>query len=1063
MKRSKIIALLTVVVLLFTMTPVFTASAAEPQDGWNNAHWIWSSADDPTVPNTWMNFRRDFTLEEVPASAEVKIAVESKYWMYVNGEEVVFEGALKRGPNANDTYYDTVDIAEYLREGKNTVAIQVWYFGNTAGHHNSSGLPGLLFASSLKDSSNHDALMVSGDGQWKALKNPANYDRGKVGFKVWLAERGIGYDAAQDIDWTNPEYDSFEKDGWNTASIVGQDESDPGYAGDGPWNALWERPIPQWKDYGRTVAGYTVENGTYTIRLPYNAQMVPYLKLGGSTEAGKKISITTDTSGAASITFGDTVREIAEVVTYEYLTCAGEQEFEGKAWFNGDYLYFDIPEGVEVLELGYRETGYDVPAGETTDFTGYFDSVVDPSDSSVEAFTGGHTWTAQQADADNNFYDEAWKKAVRTLYVTLRDTYMDCPDRERGQYIGDAVNEMEEAFYSLGTSVNAISAKALKEIAGFMTEKEIDGRLYYQMSNICPGKNAQEIGSQSLATAMAARNYYLFTGDLETVKSCYETFYQYLSNWDIAETGEYAGLIERRPLNTYIDSGMAEWMDWGDNQDILPSANLWWYLSAQALRELADIEGIGATEEQKAWLDERLASIEANFEKFWNDDLQAYATEWNPSGWGSTSALENNTHLIDDRVQALAIVAGLVPEEKYERMRDIFMGTDFSPAYENASIYMEKYVLQALYLMGYDKEAMTRMNSRLMFMVNSSADSTLWEFWVLHSPIPKTRTKNHGWSGGSMIALSRQAAGVEPTQAGYAAWHVIPQMGSFTSINTRVPSEIGNIDVTLAKDIEADTFEMTVVSPGGNAEIWVPVTDAGMTVMQTAGGDTEYLGVKEAYQKQYAVYAVSEAGEYGFTAKSGCVLSATAPKEAQVNADFVVSVITDAAASDVRLYNENNMAIGCKAVDVIDNEDGTKTWNIAVAIGTVGTGRTLKVVTKGGGSYYQDSGVTVSLNITSVPPVLGSFDLPDTAVANRTFIVKATTDLAATKIAVYNEYGTKMGVKSLSYKIVDSQKVWTAVMSIGTKGDRTFTAYAVNKFGARSEALTDSISVKAFA
>ncbi|MCI8497706.1 MAG: hypothetical protein HFE85_05615, partial [Clostridiales bacterium] len=110
-----------------------------------------------------------------------------------------------------------------------------------------------------------------------------------------------------------------------------------------------------------------------------------------------------------------------------------------------------------------------------------------------------------------------------------------------------------------------------------------------------------------------------------------------------------------------------------------------------------------------------------------------------------------------------------------------------------------------------------------------------------------------------------------------------------------------------------------------------------------------------------------------------------------------------------------------------------------------------------------DSGVSVSVNITSIPPVLLGFDLPDSAVANRTFIVKATTDMAATRIAVYNEYGTKMGIKNLSYKIVDGQKEWTGVMSIGTKGERTFTAYAINKFGAQSESLTDTISVKAFA
>ena len=74
--------------------------------------------------------------------------------------------------------------------------------------------------------------------------------------------------------------------------------------------------------------------------------------------------------------------------------------------------------------------------------------------------------------------------------------------------------------------------------------------------------------------------------------------------------------------------------------------------------------------------------------------------------------------------------------------------------------------------------------------------------------------------------------------------------------------------------------------------------------------------------------------------------------------------------------------------------------------------------------------------------------LPESPIANRTLIVTTMTDLNATKIAVYNEYGTKMGIQSLSYRIVDGQKKWIGVMSIGTSGKRTFTAYAVNKYGA---------------
>ena len=193
------------------------------------------------------------------------------------------------------------------------------------------------------------------------------------------------------------------------------------------------------------------------------------------------------------------------------------------------------------------------------------------------------------------------------------------------------------------------------------------------------------------------------------------------------------------------------------------------------------------------------------------------------------------------------------------------------------------------------------------------------------------------------------------------------------------------------------------------------------------------------------------------------VISATAPKTAQVNADFVVSVVTDSSISDVKLFNENGLALGRKNIEVTDNQDGTKTFNLTVSVGTVGNGRTFKVVTLGKEGYLIDSGVSVSLDITSVPSSLSAFDLPDEAVANRTFIVTAATDLSATKIEVYNENGMKMGIKSLTSKVVDGQKVWTGVMSIGTPGERSFSCYAVNKYGDQSEPLSDIISVKAFA
>ncbi len=171
----------------------------------------------------------------------------------------------------------------------------------------------------------------------------------------------------------------------------------------------------------------------------------------------------------------------------------------------------------------------------------------------------------------------------------------------------------------------------------------------------------------------------------------------------------------------------------------------------------------------------------------------------------------------------------------------------------------------------------------------------------------------------------------------------------------------------------------------------------------------------------------------------------------RVGSDFLIRVTTAASVTDVRLYNEYDMQMGRKSVSVEENGQGGKTWTIGLSLGTVGQGRSIKIITKGQLGYYKDSGVRVTVDVASVPAAISSFTLPETAVANRTFVFTAVTDLNAAKLVVCNEYGTTMGLRSVSYKDVDGQRVWTGVMSIGTSGARTLTAYAKNTYGVLSE------------
>lgn len=249
-KTRRVLSGLLAAALATSVLFVFQAQAAERSlmENWGTSNWIWDGDELDqnglaSEQDVWMNFRRDFTLDSVPETAKLKIAVDVKYWLYVNGEEVVWEGGVKRGPNPEDTYYDTVDISEYLQPGKNSIAVQVWYWGNTVGNNNSSGSGGLLISSDLIDSSSNQ-IIETGDGHWWSLRNPANAKDTKS-TSALLAEFSTVYNANQEIDWTHPDYTPSENNGWSLAKNIGENEKDPGYAGDGPWNDLVERPIPQ--------------------------------------------------------------------------------------------------------------------------------------------------------------------------------------------------------------------------------------------------------------------------------------------------------------------------------------------------------------------------------------------------------------------------------------------------------------------------------------------------------------------------------------------------------------------------------------------------------------------------------------------------------------------------------------------------------------------------------------------------------------------------------------------------------------------------------------------------
>lgn len=742
----------------------------------STAHWIWAST---SSANQWVAFRKTINLSAAPSLAITQIAVDSKYWLYINGNLVVFEGGLKRGPTPTDTYYDEKNIASYLTSGNNTIALIAWYYGKQGESHNSSGQGGLLFQSDIVVGGNTTRL--NSDDSWKA-KQHSGYGANASGGQPYytLSESNIYYDARNATSMLNWNTSGFVDSAWSAAT-------DKGIAGTAPWNALVLRPIPFFRytgllDYTNAAPASGAGATPIVMNLPSNLQITPYLQI--NAPAGETIGIQTDHYSMAGQT---TLRTT-------YITTGGVQEFESLGWVNGGNVQYTIPATVQIVALKYRESGYD------TNITGSFAS-------------------------NDSFFNTLWKKAARTMYVTMRDNYMDCPDRERAQWGGDAVNEVKEGFYTFDTKSYALYNKLISQ---FTNWQKPSGVLYSPVPQ--QWSRPFELPIQSLASVSSFWTFYLYTGDSSVINTTYSRIKTYMNLWTL----DANGLVNHRP-------GDWDWEDWGSNIDNRVLDNAWYYMALDSTIKLANMTG--NTADMIGWQAKR-NSIAANFNTvLWNGTNHEYRS---PGYTGDT----------DDRGNAMAVVAGLADAAKYSAISDVLN------VHKNASPYMEFYVLEAMYMMGNAESAEARMKSRYATQV-SDPSYTLWEFWTKASG-----SDNHGWNGGPLYALSAYAAGVRPTSPGYTTYQVTPQIGGQTTINAVVPTIKGNIAVNLNK-LSSTHFTLGVTSPAGTTAT-VGIPNIGMTNPAiTANGTTVYTGGSATGSVSGLSYAGKDLNYVYFSVTSG--------------------------------------------------------------------------------------------------------------------------------------------------------------------------------------------------
>ncbi len=701
--------------------PEYSVISTEEKTDWN-AKWIWDK-ENLTEKNVWMCFNKKVSLDKIPEELIAHISADSKYWLYINGETVVFEGSVKRGPDKNSGYYDSIDIVPYLKEGENSICALVWFWDNeTSYSYCGSGQGGFLFEAI------GEGVTVISDKSWKVKRNNAYVDSPLYPPNYRLPEYSIYFDARKDSgDWINEDYDASL---WENATEYA-------VGGEGAYGKLYPRGIPFLKDYGlkdyensKDYENYTVKKlfgEKITVDIPYNAQLTPYLKI--IAPAGKKIRITTENTliGAVSTT---------------YKTKEGEQEFEALGWFNGEHITYKIPRGVTVVSLKYRETGYD------SSFCGDF-------------------------RCDDEFLNSLWQKSLRTLYVTMRDNFMDCPDRERAQWWGDVTSEMIMTMYSMDSNSYLLYQKGVQAMLSHVDETKV-------LQTVVPiSGDYFELPVQQLAGIVGFLSYYEYTGDKAFVEKVYDASLDYLKLWEIDENN----LVVHR-------GGSWDWADWGKKADMTAIENAWYYYALSATEKMAELLG---KDGDISFVAEKKDTI-----------AKGYKTLWTEEGFKT-----DDVRKPDDRANALAVLSGLAEKKQYDVITNVLTTT------KNSSPYMEYYVLEALCKMGEYEAARDRIKDRYEGMMSEDY-STLWEFWDSWRG-----TKNHAWSGGPLVIMSKHFAGITPLEAGYEKVKIEPQYTLSDSINCTVPSVKGLITLDYEK-ADGDYIINLTLPQNMKAVLYVP-------------------------------------------------------------------------------------------------------------------------------------------------------------------------------------------------------------------------------------------------
>ncbi|HWP99547.1 MAG TPA: alpha-L-rhamnosidase C-terminal domain-containing protein [Vicinamibacterales bacterium] len=728
------------------------------------ARWI-SVAGAPAGEFGVYHFRRAFELPEPPRRFIVHVTADNRYQLYVNGERVAW------GPARGDLTrwrYETLDLAPWLRQGRNVVAAVVWNFGPLAPLAQISAETGFL----LQGEGEAEGVVDTGPG-WTGIRNEAY-----AGIPV-SAEEVRGYYAAGPGErleaarypwgWERPDFDDRA---WPGVRV-----GPPGagrYAQDSPsrW-MLVPREIPMMEErperlraVRRAVLESSAEGGVArqaplpvpedfpqqpgAIAVPPRSTARLLLDQGQLTTAFPELVVRGGRAARITLRYAEALFEQPKG------TQKGHRDrIEGKHFAGfGDVLVADGAHRT-FRPLWWRAYRYLELVVETRDDPLTIEDV-------RSVYTGYPFVRRARFDAESDELDRILAVGWHTARLCAHETYMDCPYYEQLQYAGDT---RIQALVSLYMSGDARLMRTAIELLD--SSRTAEGLTFSR----APSRLQQYIPPFSLWWIGMLHDFWRYQDDPAFVRVHLPGVRAVLSFF--SERRKPNGSLGRLPWWNFVDwtgswrAGVPPAEPDGSSAPIDLQLLLAYGWAAE-LEEALGSRALAAEYRQaEAELRRTVAAL------YWDAGRGLFA---------DTPARAS----FSQHTNALAVLARVVEGDAARQVVERLLA---DRSLTKASIYFQFYVHEAVRLAG--------LGDRYLGLLDDWRGMLALGLTTWAETADPTRSDCHAWGSSPNIQLFRTVLGIDSLAPGFRRVLVRPFPGSLARVTGAIPHPRGEVAVSL--------------------------------------------------------------------------------------------------------------------------------------------------------------------------------------------------------------------------------------------------------------------------